>query len=201
MVIYGIRSSSRGTFDMPGKCVSCGSEHTTEPHMEQRYAHVFWVPLFPVGKRGSTFCHHCKLARASKDLDPQTRLLVNDLKKEVRTPVWMYSGLLILGLLIPLAFWQSARHGEKMRAYLSAPAVGDVYDIDLTPGGYTVYKVTAVRNDSAGVAMSTYETDRSRGLYSLRTKGDEAYDEERVWFSKADLLRMHEDGVIIAVKR
>lgn len=186
---------------MPGKCVSCGSEHTTELHMAQRYAHVFWVPLFPVGKPGSTYCHHCKLARASKELDPQTRLLVNDLKKEVRTPVWMYSGLLVIGILIPLAFWQSARHSERVRAYLGAPAVGDVYDIDLAHGGYTIYKVTALRNDSVEVAMSTYETDRSRGLYSIRAKGDEAFAEERAWFSTADLLRMHGDGVIMAVKR
>jgi hypothetical protein len=49
----------------------------------------------------------------------------------------MFSGVIVIGLLIPWAFWQSGRNDVAVRAKLQAPLVGDVYEIDL--GGWGLH--------------------------------------------------------------
>jgi hypothetical protein len=201
MVFYGTRTRHKSTHPLPGPCPHCGTEGSVELDIHQRYAHVFWIPVVPLGRVAGTECTHCKEVRRAKEMHPATQLLAKDLLKEDRTPVWMFSGVIVIGLLIPWAFWQSGRNDVAVRAKLQAPLVGDVYEIDLVDGGYTLYKVTAVTGDSVTVLLCNSETNKLRGLYTLEAEGDAAYSDEQAAFSLADLQRMRDEGVVFSVKR
>ena len=71
----------------------------------------------------------------------------NDLKP-VKKPVWMFSGLITLGILIPLAFYQSSNATSTKEVYATNPQVGDVYFLNCTPSNYTTMKVASIENDS-----------------------------------------------------
>jgi hypothetical protein len=201
MVIYGIRARHKSAHRLPGPCSHCGTEGSVELNIFQRYAHVFWIPLFPVGRLAQTGCEHCKEVRSGKGLHAAEKLLYRDLAKDDRTPVWMFSGVLLVGILIPLAFWQSGRNDLAVRARLQAPMLGDVYQIKLDNSRYTIFKVVDVSSDSVGVLWSTSETNKLRGLTRLKAEGDAAYGDEEEAFSLADLQRMRDNDVIFAVDR
>jgi hypothetical protein len=146
-------------------------------------------------------CNNCKQQLEPKNMPPATRQLYDDLKKQGRAPIWMFAGLAVVAVLIPLVMWRSDRHDKQLATWLAAPQVGDVYTIDLPGGGYTLYKVAAVRNDSVMVLMHDYETDRLKGLSSLRSKGDAGYGDEVLGLSFADVQRMRGSGEIHDVDR
>lgn len=201
MLFYGLRTRHKSSHPLPSPCPHCDTEGSVELDIHQRYAHVFWIPVFPLGRLATTECAHCKEVRRAKEMHPATLVLAKDLLKEDRTPVWMFSGAIVVGLLIPWAFWQSGRNDVAVRAKLQAPLMGDIYEIDLVDGGYTLYKVTDVQNDSVTVLLSNSETNKLRGLSTLRAEGDAAYGDEQATFSLADLQRMRDEGVVFAVKR
>lgn len=201
MIFYGTRTRHKSTHAIPGPCPHCETEGSVELNIFQRYAHFFWIPVFPIGRIAETDCSHCKEVRSGKHLQPSAQQLYNELVKEDRTPIWMFSGSFIILILIPLAFWQSGRNDVAVRELLRTPKVGDVYEISLDDRRYTLYKVADVLMDSVTVLLSNKETNKLRGLYSIEEEGDAAYDDERASFSLSDLQKMRDDDVIFSVKR
>ena len=202
MIVYGAKYRLLSSHDVPGTCPQCEAEHTVELFIYQKYFHLFWIPFFPMSRGGETICHNCRQALTHKELSPNARLLFADLRTHDRTPIWMFSGLVLLAIMIPLAFWQSGRHDEQVKALLADPRSGDLYEIDLEKGGYTLFKVSTVQVDSITVKVGQYETDRARGLTSLKYKEEEdMYGEEFLRIARADLTTMHDKRVIMDVQR
>jgi len=99
-MIYGTRASHLRSFqvkDIP--CPYC--EHTENQNVSifGRYAHVLWIPFFPVGKTQVAECTRCKRTYDKSDFSEKMRLISKELKGRVSSPKWMWSGLGIVGLL------------------------------------------------------------------------------------------------------
>ncbi len=65
-----------------------------------RHAHLFWIPLFPVSKKGYAVCTHCKQTLDEQRMPVNYREAVGALKSKAKTPVWQFSGLIILGIVV-----------------------------------------------------------------------------------------------------
>lgn len=99
-MVYGTRASHLGSFqvkDIP--CPYC--EHVENQNMSifGRYAHIMWIPFFPVGKTQVAECTRCKRTYDKSDFSEKMRLISKELKGRVKSPVWMWAGLGIVGLL------------------------------------------------------------------------------------------------------
>lgn len=97
-MIYGTRAKHLGSFqvkDIP--CPYC--EKTENQHMSifGRYAHVMWIPLFPIGKTPIAECTHCKRTYESSEFTEKMHLVNAELGKRVKSPKWMWAGLMIIG--------------------------------------------------------------------------------------------------------
>lgn len=87
-------------------CPHCDNQGTLVNSVFGRYAHLFWIPLFPVGKPGITECTHCKYAMREKEMPEDVKREVFNLKETAKRPLWHFLGLGIIGFLfgIPLLF-------------------------------------------------------------------------------------------------
>jgi hypothetical protein len=74
-------------------------------HLFQRYAHVFWIPLFPIGKTGVSQCSHCKQILKLKEMPFALRLSYENMKSQTTTPFWVFSGSAVIAVIFVLSFF------------------------------------------------------------------------------------------------
>jgi len=105
MIIFGLRSSNIGTVSVEGSsCSYCQNSGTQNITQFGKYFHVFWIPVFPVGKSTFSECIHCKKTIRKKEFDTDLRTTFENAKSEIKRPLWHWSGLIILGILIAILF-------------------------------------------------------------------------------------------------
>jgi hypothetical protein len=71
-------------------------------HVFQRYAHIFWIPFFPIGKTGASQCGHCKQVLKEKEMPSSLKMAFDDVKSRTKTPYWTFAGVAIIVVLIVL---------------------------------------------------------------------------------------------------
>jgi len=201
MLIYGTKNKQLAKEILIDKCQSCGKQHSIDMHVFQKYAHVFWIPFFPLGKPGVSQCDHCKQVLKLKEMPDSLRSSYETLKAQTKTPVWMFSGIALVAVLITIGVINS-RENDKLNAqYIAAPVVGDLFEIKTNSNQYTLYKVEQVRGDSVFVSLNEYETNKVSGLGDMKSKGDAAFTEEVMAFSKSELKKMLDSGEIMDIDR
>jgi hypothetical protein len=68
-------------------CPSCETKGATSAHYYTRYAHIFWIPIFPIRIVEDVRCGKCQ----NKNDNPYI-VIAN--KKSISHPVWTFSGLI-----------------------------------------------------------------------------------------------------------
>jgi|LakMenE01Jun11ns_1017448.scaffolds.fasta_scaffold9763771_2 hypothetical protein len=198
MIVYGSRSKELAKDILTDLCPNCGKQNSIDMHVFQKYAHVFWIPIFPMGKTGVCQCDHCKQVLSLKEMPASLVISYNNLKEKAKTPIWMFSGLALLAILITIGIISGKKNDEKNAKLILSPKAGDIFEIKVNNSQYTLYKVNEVLGDSVFVQINDYETNKVTGLNDLKK---EAYSEEVMGFSKAELKQMLEKGEIIDIER
>jgi hypothetical protein len=72
IIIFGSRATHIGNIHAEGSCPHC-SQVSLHASVYQRYAHIFWAPLFPIGRSGGLFCSQCGYAAKESHLQPELR--------------------------------------------------------------------------------------------------------------------------------
>jgi zinc-ribbon family len=202
MIIYGSRSKQLAKEILIDKCQHCGSQNSIDMHVFQKYAHVFWIPFFPVGKTGVSQCDHCKQVLKLNEMPSSLRDSYDNLKKQAKTPVWMYAGLALIAVIIIVSIINGKEKDAKNAKLILAPQRGDVFEIKTKSNQYTLYKVDEVRGDSVFVLMNNFESNMSSGLSELKGKGDVSYTTDMVLpLTKAELKQMLDKGEIMDIDR
>lgn len=198
MIIYGSRSKELAKEILMDKCQNCGKTNCIDMHVFQKYAHVFWIPFFPMGKTGVSQCDHCKQVFKLKEMPASLKASYENLKSNAKTPVWMFSGLALIAVLVTAMVISDKKKGEKNAQLILTPKAGDIFEIKTTDNQYTVYKVDQVQGDSVFIQPSNYEVNKLTGLNDLKKK---EYSSDIFGVSKNDLKKMLEDGEIIDIDR
>jgi len=103
MLIFGSRASNIGNFDIPNThCGYCQKENTQQISVFGKYAHIFWIPIFPFGKKAVAECAHCKRTIEQKEFSEDLKKKYFAHKKDTKRPIWHWLGLLIVGALFAL---------------------------------------------------------------------------------------------------
>lgn len=101
-MIYGTRGKFLGNFqvkDIP--CPYCKEVENQNMSIFGRYAHVMWIPLFPIGKTPVAECTHCKRTYDSSEFSDKMHVIGRTLGERVKSPKWMWSGVfIIIGLAL-----------------------------------------------------------------------------------------------------
>ncbi len=191
---YGTRSAKIKKYDDAHlKCENCG-EYKSRFTVHQRYAHLFWIPFFPVSRKhiyGE--CTNC-----GQELYDEK---ANNYLSMTRTPWYLFFGLIVFVGFFVFAGFQNHSNQKKKAEYIANPVAGDIYTIKYDEDGKSVYffmKVDAVEQDSVIVLFNGYE------YYKFPSKmvEEDYFDEEEYYmYSKEQLTEFLSDGTIRAVKR
>jgi hypothetical protein len=178
MIIYGwdtknIKQADLAEYECPG-CHEKKSVLAIFSH----YAHIFWIPFFPYKKSASIVCMHCNLNTTEKELPPDKKGIVKQLKSTVSIPKYHFTGLAILVVAIAYFSFMGWQNEQQRQAYLEGPMKGDVYLLkdaeEMSEYNHYLIKVIEVNNDSLWVATSSFsynglidELDPSDGFFDV----------------------------------
>lgn len=202
MIIYGLRNGGAKVMPEGGyPCTHCGQLSSVHFIYSQRYFHVFWIPVFPVGKAGASQCMHCKQVLTEKEMPVATKNDYHAAKSKTKTSVRYFTGLIAFGLFALLLSYKVSRLRAAEKTYIQTPRIGDVYEIKQRNNQYTLYRVAFVDGDKVSVNPHLYEADKSSGLSKIKKQHKNDYSDSFMVFSKKELVDMQNNHIIRDVDR
>jgi len=200
MIVYGSRSVHINT--VPSRnttCSSCDKTGYIKFSFFRKHAHIFWIPIFPMGKKGISQCENCKNVLEFKQMPQRLQEEFTQAKKDAKGPIWQFTGLI---LFISLFIWLSyqGKQNKKLRAeYIKTPQQGDLYEYKVLSGSYSTFKVDSVSKDSVYVFLNDFEINKSSRVYKIDKP--ENYSKNLYSFSKEELEQMYTEGKITDIDR
>ena len=98
MIIFGTRTKFLNGSTAVTNCNNCSSSQTVRLSFALNYFHIFWIPIFPLTKKGVSQCSHCKQVLYAHEMPDGLKVVYNEEKAKVKTP-WGYRfGLILIGL-------------------------------------------------------------------------------------------------------
>lgn len=133
--IFGIREKRIKKYnDLAKYCESC-KKIPIEYHVYQKYVHIFWMPVFPLGKHVKKYCPHC-----NELLENVVSPVSSSYMSKTKTPIYLYTLIILFFLLIALLVNENIKTQKLKKEYLQNPEVGDVYIMrDKDENNKTVY--------------------------------------------------------------
>ncbi|MCW3101675.1 MAG: zinc-ribbon protein [Bacteroidetes bacterium] len=199
MIVYGWRQAQTAKEDISEcTCHNCGKPFTLSIYVFHRYAHIFWIPLFPIGKTVKSHCSSCGLPLEKKEMPQELRHAFGNMNNRNRIPVWMFSGLILIagGIICSMVNRLIADH--KNKELIENPFAGDVYEVKQGPGIYTTYKVERVADDTVFLLVNQYTSDMQSGFSELKAM---EYNDTAQAVFKPQLLEMFNNQEILTVER
>lgn len=201
MIFYGTKGSHLKSERRGGiKCDHCNeiTNHTISVY--GKYAYLYWIPVFPMTKKVFSECSNCKTTKAYKEMNEKLKDAAIEVKRNVKTPIWYWSGLGIIALIIAFGAYSAGKHKKDLVNYIKEPAVGDVIEFRVTQTGYySTLKIKSVTNDSIFVIQNDYETDKKKGISGI----DKAKNYTTVPYSlgKNEIQGLFDKGLFYDINR
>lgn len=195
MVFYGTNSSTISKGQVRNvKCPHCENEVTMSYTVFGKYAHIYWIPFFPVGKVKILECNSCKATYDLKDLDQKTK---DKFKLELdrnpaKTPLRHFSAIGIIALIVAGGLYYDKMKDDDTLDYAKNPKVGDVYYYE-TPelaNHYSTLKISKITNDSIFVLENNMEIDSKTDMDKILDDKNYTYPYA---YSKAEMKDLTKD--------
>jgi hypothetical protein len=191
-LIRGTRTARIKTYiDNEHQCNDC-KDFDLKVKVYKDYFHVFFIPIFATGiKSVKIRCNKCTEPFRSDSLQ-------KEYERRTRTPFWLYTGILLVGLLVTGGF-SAAFLGRYLDSqYVAHPRPGDVYTLHREDTFYDFVKVIRVNGDS----VITYNNNMRYVFTPSALESTDYFVADReVVFTKELLHEMLEKGVIDNVAR
>ena len=81
-------------------CPKCLSKNTTKVSVIGVYKHLFHIPFISGGKSGASVCINCYHTFELPKMPMAIKLAYFELKETAKTPIWFYSGLIGIKVLV-----------------------------------------------------------------------------------------------------
>jgi hypothetical protein len=200
MIIYGSKNSNAEeqlTKNIP--CPKCKSKDSLIVFAYNKYAHIYWIPLFSLGKRGLAVCNNCKHEIKPKKMSDQLKLAYQNIKSKVGIPIWHFSGLAIIAILILYSSSASGKTAKLKVEYLANPKVGDIYSYKAENNSYSTLKIKQIGSDSIHFWQNNYESETTFGISKI-DKPDN-YGTLEATMAKSDVKQLFDEEIIYAIDR
>ena len=203
MIFYGSRATTLTKGQIRNvKCSHCDTDSTMTYHVFGKYAHVYWVPLFPMEKICVVECNNCSKTFEFAQFTEQisNKLKIEKERNPAKNPIWYYSGLFIIASLIGYGFYSSQKEDSDTQAYFENPKEGDVYETKSGSGGFTTLKFIgeSKNKDSLYFYLNDMEIDQSSAIHKIDL---DKYYNEVYSFDKAFLDSLYNSKYIYKINR
>ena len=149
MIFFGLSKPKKTVVKPLGMatCPNCKEEGYLDVFAYPRYFHLYWLPMFSVGKAVRANCGSCDATFKGKKMPKAAAIYTDELKKEVKIPFTHFIGIgVLIGLILIII--GIGRNGDKQEAeYMASPATNDVYFVE-SNDGYTLWKLINVQEDT-----------------------------------------------------
>jgi hypothetical protein len=205
--IFGTRESHLRTIPTPGHaCPACANNEALSLLFFSRYAHLFFVPLFPVSRRMQVVCANCRQSGSESAIPASLLPSAKHLQKQTGRPWWQFIGLMLVGAAVAffavaaLTAKPKAEQDKEELARLRQPQVGDVYVLNTADkGNVLLLRVQKVVPDSVYVSPSK----AAEGSFKAYQHSHDAnnYQPNQYALPLSSLVNMHQQGELYDVLR
>lgn len=199
MIIYGYRASHLLTEPVTGSCPACATPDRLRTSIFGRYAHVYWVPLLPIGKTGASECGHCHFVILPKEMEASLKESFRELKQRSRAPWWHFAGLLLVLVGLGWGLVANSNDARANRSFITMPHKGDVYHVRTNNGHYSLWKVQDVTGNAVKLLANNYEIDNQTKVNELDRP--ENFAPDPLELTRYDLKIMLDKDEIVDVER
>lgn len=201
MIIYGWSTKTIKQAPLADhECPKCNQKQSVLV-IVAKYAHIFWIPVFPFGKSASIVCTICKHQTEEKAISLGPNVSIKQLKSTVPIPKYLFIGLGLIIATIGYFIYDGVQEDKRKASYVQEPQIGDVYLIKdkEEPSQYNHYlmKVRNIDGDSLWVSYSSYSYN---GVISQLDPNDGFYD-IMYPIHKNGIKEIHDAGDLIKVMR
>lgn len=98
-MIFGNKATQLITEQLYQNCANCASKNTLFMLVFQKYAHLYWIPLFPTTKTATTKCSNCEQVLEKKEFNYSLNESFNSIKSKLKSPIWTFIGTIAIELL------------------------------------------------------------------------------------------------------
>jgi len=193
-IIYGkrqVKTKSYTHHEYP--CKNC-NDFDLKIDVYREYFHVFFLPLFPIGKEIKIRCNNCGEPKWINSIQQQY-------EKSGSPPFYLYTGIILAVGLVLLVIVVNLNTQMQKAKFVANPLVGDIYTIRSDEKGTASYyflKVSKVNGDT----VHAYHNNLVYHSYvSTLNSGDFFVEGEELIFTKKDLKAMLDKKEINSVDR
>ena len=200
MIFYGTKGAHLHSEKVSGvKCNHCEQQNAHTISIFSKYFYIYWIPIFPIGKKGVSECNHCKATYERKNMSEQLKLAHDNVKRNTKTPFTHWIGSLLMGAIILFGIYSVQQHGKDIVTYINAPQINDIVEYKSSDNAYSTVKVTNVTPDSIFFVANSMEISRKSKLYKIDKEKN--YTAERFGMSLADYKKAFDDNYFLDVDR
>jgi hypothetical protein len=175
-------------------CKNCNS-FDLDIKVYRDFHHFIFIPIMPAGdKVAKIYCNQC-----GEGL--RTESIRRHYEKITKTPFWLYSGPILVGLLIIIIVIVNLFNQRQKAEYVKHPKIGDVYEMRQDQNGLTTYyfmRISRLNGDSVYFYQNNLE------YFYLPSKfedGDFFSEDNQVIFTTKELKQMLDKASINSVIR
>lgn len=202
MIFFGLKSKTlkKGVLSNV-LCNYCEEESNMEYDIIQKYFHLYFIPFIPLKKEDTICCSNCGGVYVNKNIPKSLSVKLERIKENnvIKTPIWAFSGLIILTLLICWAPYQSSKYDEKEDDYILNPKKGDVYFLNYKPGHYTTLRIDKV--DSQQVYFTLNDTATSKYTKIFGILSETYYTNKKGTYTRQQIKDLFKKDSIISITR
>ncbi len=200
MIIYGTKPVHLKTVENKIiKCANCEKQGQMAFSYFSSHFHVFWIPVFPYTRKGFSSCTNCGEELKPKRMPEHIRRAYKETKKDTKLPIWQFSGLILVTVLIGFLIYQSKADDATYAEYMTSPRSGDVYRYKLGYDEYSTLKIAEITEDSIYLIPNEYVTNKRSGISEIDT--DANYGQLMYGYSRDEIERMFKDEEIYQIDR
>ena len=203
MIFYGTKGSIINSGQVRNIiCPLCNESAIFNFSVYGRYAHIYWIPFFPIKKICVVECQNCKLTYDVKKMpeNVKTKFETNRDIASVKTPITHFSLTIVFGLGIIFAFFQGIKTDNNTVDFAKNPKVGDIWHFKARDGSFGLIKVDQVRRDSVFVTINDMVVDAKTSTNQLN-KPEYFTQKGKYRFSRLEIVQIQVKDTIFQIDR
>ncbi len=200
MIFYGTKPIHVKSENAPIiKCTSCDSQGGISFHFYSTHAHLYWIPIFPYSRIGYSSCQNCGAKLEPKQMSESMKRSYDIFRKGARTPIWQFSGLALIAILILFGIYTSKANDARELEYMASPRVEDIYRYKIAYNEYSTLKIAEITADTIYVVPNEYITNKMSGVSSIDKEKN--YGDLMYGISRDEIQRMYDTNEIYEIDR
>jgi hypothetical protein len=201
MIIYGTNGTHVRTQELPElACPACKARHSLHTSLYSRYAHVYWIPLFPFEKLAAVHCIACNEVWKPKAAPTSIAPALREVRQQISHPYWTWAGLAAIVTIAAFSFLAGIRDHHTDEALLLEPRAGDIYTVRSDSAGmYSLMKVQRVGGNNVELVGNDYQIDNASPIHKLNSP--EKYSKEPFTLTRLELQIMRRKDQLTDVDR